>query len=136
MNAVARLADPTGRGGYRAETPAICEGLERILIGERVCERLDVTPAKFRVIVTRRPKYAYKGWDGVIQAAAPARIIESGIATEALLAQIAVSKYADGLPLYRQERSMPATRSRSTGRRWRSGWARSASRLSRWPSTR
>ncbi|HET9537660.1 MAG TPA: IS66 family transposase [Mesorhizobium sp.] len=80
-----------------------CEGLERILIGEDVSERLDVTPTKFRVIVTRRPKYIYKGRDGVIQAAAPARIIESGIPTEALLAQIAVSKYADGLPLYRQE---------------------------------
>ncbi|RUU97600.1 IS66 family transposase [Mesorhizobium sp. M6A.T.Cr.TU.017.01.1.1] len=85
------------------ETPAGCEALEKILIGEDVSERLDVTPAKFRVIVTRRPKYAYKGWDGVIQAAAPARIVESGIPTEALLAQIAVSKYADGLPLYRQE---------------------------------
>ena len=34
---------------------------------------------------------------------APPHIIESGIATEALLAQIAVAKYADGLPLYRQE---------------------------------
>ena len=39
----------------------------------------------------------------MIQAPAPPRIIESGIPTEALLAQIAVSKYADGLPLYRQE---------------------------------
>lgn len=80
-----------------------CEGLERILIGEDVSERLDVMPAKFRVIVTRRPKYAYKGHDGVIQAPAPARIIEAGVPTEALLAQIAVSKYADGLPLYRQQ---------------------------------
>ena len=34
---------------------------------------------------------------------APAHIIESGLPTEALLAHIAVSKYADGLPLYRQE---------------------------------
>ncbi|MGB3503985.1 MAG: IS66 family transposase [Xanthobacteraceae bacterium] len=85
------------------EVPAGCEGLERVLIGEDVSERLDVTPARFRVIVTRRPKYVYKGWDGVAQAAAPARIIESGIPTEALLAQIAVAKYADGLPLYRQE---------------------------------
>jgi transposase len=85
------------------EVPAGCEGLERVLIGEDVSERLDVTPAKFRVIVTRRPKYAYRGFDGVAQAAAPARIIESGIPTEALLAQIAVAKYADGLPLYRQE---------------------------------
>jgi len=80
-----------------------CEGLEKVLIGEDVSERLDVTPKRFRVIVTRRPKYAYKGHDGVIQAPAPARIIEAGIPTEALLAQIAVSKYADGLPLYRQQ---------------------------------
>jgi transposase len=85
------------------ETPAGCEGLTKVLIGEDVSERLDVTPAKFRVIVTRRPKYAYRGRDGVIQAPAPAYLIESGIATEALLAQIAVSKYADGQPLYRQE---------------------------------
>jgi transposase len=78
-------------------------GKQKILIGEDVSERLDVTPAKFRVIVIRRPKYAFKGDDGVIQAPAPAHIIENGIPTEALLAQIAVSKYADGLPLYRQQ---------------------------------
>jgi transposase len=85
------------------ETPEGCEGLEKVLIGEDVSERLDVTSAQFRVIVTRRPKYAYRGRDGVIQAAAPAHIIDSGIPTEALLARIAVAKYADGLPLYRQE---------------------------------
>ncbi len=78
-------------------------GKQKVLIGEDVSERLDVVPAKFRVIVTRRPKYAFKNEDGVVQAAAPAHIIEGGIPTEALLAQIAVSKYADGLPLYRQE---------------------------------
>ena len=52
--------------------------------------------------VTCRPKYAFRGVDGVIQAAAPSHIIEGGIPTEALLALIAVSKYADGQPLYRQ----------------------------------
>jgi transposase len=78
-------------------------GKTKILIGEDVSERLDVVAAKFRVIVTRRPKYAFRNEDGVVQAAAPAHIIEGGIPTEALLAQIAVSKYADGLPLYRQE---------------------------------
>ena len=85
------------------EDPPGCEGLEKVRIGEDVSERLDVTPARFRVIVTRRPKYAYRGRDGVIQASAPAHLIEAGIPTEALLAQIAVAKYADGLPLYRQE---------------------------------
>jgi transposase len=91
------------------EIPPGCEDLEKVLIGEDVSERLDVTAAKFRVLVTRRPKYAYRGRDGVIQAPAPPHIIESGIPTEALLAQIAVAKYADGLPLGRK-RSTPATR--------------------------
>jgi hypothetical protein len=50
------------------------------VIGEDVSERLDVTPAKFRVIVTRRPKYAYRDRDGVIQAPAPSHLIESGLA--------------------------------------------------------
>ena len=53
------------------EVPPGCEDLEKVLIGEDVSERLDVTAAKFRVLVTRRPKYAYRGRDGVIQA--PAR---------------------------------------------------------------
>ena len=85
------------------EIPPGCEGLEKVRIGEDVSERLDVTRAKFRVIVTRRPKYAYRGRDGVLQAPAPDHLIEAGIPTEALLAHIAVAKYADGLPLYRQE---------------------------------
>lgn len=85
------------------EIPAGCEGLAKVLIGEDRSERLDVVPPKFRVIVTRRPKYAFRGNDGVLQALAPAHIIESGLPTERLLAYIAVSKYADGLPLYRQE---------------------------------
>ncbi len=88
-------------------------GKQKVLIGEDVSERLDVMPAKFRVIVTRRRKYAFKNEDGVIQAPAPAHIIEGGIPTEALLAQIAVSKYADGLPLYRQEAIYAATKSSS-----------------------
>jgi transposase len=85
------------------EIPAGCEGLEKVLIGEDRSERLDVVPPKFRVVVTRRPKYAFRNHDGVVQALAPAHIIESGLPTERLLAYIAVSKYADGLPLYRQE---------------------------------
>lgn len=88
------------------EVPADCVGLETVRIGEDVSERLDVTPATFRVIVTRRPKYAYRladGEDRIVQAPAPDHLIAGGIPTEALLAQVAVSKYADGLPLYRQE---------------------------------
>lgn len=72
-------------------------------IGEDVSERLDVIPAQFRVLVTRRPKYACRGCtEGVVQAPAPARLIAGGLPTEALVAQVLVSKYADHVPLYRQ----------------------------------
>jgi hypothetical protein len=55
------------------------------------------------VIVTRRPKYACRSCtDGVVQAPAPNRLIEGGLPTEALIADVLVSKYADHLPLYRQ----------------------------------
>ena len=72
-------------------------------IGEDVSERLDVVPAQFRVLVVRRPKYACRACtDGVAQAPAPARLIEGGLPTDATVAQVLVSKYADHLPLYRQ----------------------------------
>src|SRR5262249_58742932 len=64
---------------------------------------LDKIPSKVRVIVTRRPKYACrKCTDGILQAPAPPRLIEGGLPTEALVADVVVSKYADHLPLYRQ----------------------------------
>ena len=60
-------------------------------------------PAQFRVIVTRRPKYGCRACESaVVQAAAPARLIEGGMPTEALVAHVLVGKYADHLPLYRQ----------------------------------
>ena len=72
-------------------------------IGEDVSERLDIVPAQFRVLVVRRPKYACRACeDVVVQAPAPARLIEGGLPTEATVAQVLVSKYADHLPLYRQ----------------------------------
>ena len=66
-------------------------------------ERLDVVPVQFRELVIRRPKYACRSCEEVVvQAPAPARLIEGGIPTEATVAQVLVSKYADHLPLYRQ----------------------------------
>jgi transposase len=55
------------------------------------------------MLVTIRPKYACRQCeDGVMQAPAPARLIEGGLPTEATIAHVLVSKYADHLPLYRQ----------------------------------
>ena len=79
-----------------------CEGQLHV-IGEDVSERLDILPARFRVLVTRRPKYACRSCEEVVvQAPAPARLIEGGIPTDAAVAHVLVSKYADHLPLYRQ----------------------------------
>ena len=73
------------------------------MIGEDVSERLDRIPAKLRVIVTRRPKYVCRTCtDGVVHAPAPLRLIEGGLPTEAFVADVLVSKYADHCPLYRQ----------------------------------
>ena len=87
-----------------------CCGGALHVIGEDVSKRLDKVPATVRVIVTRRPKYACRtcektGADevaGIIQAPAPVRLIEGGLPTEAFVADVVVSKYADHLPLYRQ----------------------------------
>ena len=87
-----------------------CCGGELHVIGEDTSKRLDKVPAKVRVIVTRRPKYACRSCEktgadtvaGVIQAKAPARLIEGGLPTEAMVADVVVSKHADHLPLYRQ----------------------------------
>jgi transposase len=72
-------------------------------IGEDIAARLDVIPAQLRVIVTRRPRYGCRACESaVVQALAPARLIEGGLPTEAMVAHVLVSKYADHLPLYRQ----------------------------------
>ncbi len=66
-------------------------GNTKILIGEDISERLDVVAAKFRVIVTRRPKYAFKNEDGVIQAAAPAHIIDAGTISSVIPVSLVIS---------------------------------------------
>ena len=82
----------------------VCDcGCEQHVIGEDVSERLDIVPAQFRVLVTRRPKYACRSCEcGIKQASATPRLIEGGLPTEATVASVIVAKFADHLPLYRQ----------------------------------
>lgn len=66
-------------------------------------ERLDAVPLHLRVRITRRPIYGCRSCgEAVVQAPAPDSVVPGGLPTEALLAHLAVSKYCDGLPLYRQ----------------------------------
>jgi transposase len=86
-------------------------GAQLSRIGEDTCEKLDYVPAKLQVLRHIRPKYACKTCEGVEDdgptvkiAPAAVQLIPKSIATEGLLAHIAVSKFADGLPLYRQQK--------------------------------
>lgn len=83
-----------------------CAGTMHV-IGEDVSKRLDVVPARYQVIVTHRPKYACRACEGqIVQAPAPARLIEGGLPTERMVAQVLVAKYADHTPLYRQAQGL------------------------------
>ena len=83
------------------ECPCGCGRMVRI--GEDRSSRLDVMAAQYRVVETVRPRYACsKGRADVRQAPAPAHLVEGGIPTEALLAQTAVAKFSEHMPLYRQ----------------------------------
>ena len=72
-------------------------------IGEDVSEKLDYTPGVATVERHIRGKWACADCKTLTQAPVPAQIIDKGIATSGLLAQVLVAKYADHLPLYRQE---------------------------------
>ncbi len=70
--------------------------------GDDISEQLEYVPESFKVIRHVRPKFTCTGCDRVVQAPAPTRPIERGLAAPALLAHVIVSKFADHLPLYRQ----------------------------------
>ena len=73
-------------------------------IGQDVSEKLDYTPGVFTVEQHIRGKWACTQCKTLIQAPVPAQIIDKGIPTAGLLAQVLVAKYSDHLPLYRQAR--------------------------------
>lgn len=79
-------------------------GCELKRIGEEVAEKLDYTPGVFTVERHIRGKWVCKRCETLTQAPVPAHVIDKGIPTTGLLAQVLVAKYADHLPLYRQER--------------------------------
>lgn len=77
--------------------------MDRVRIREDVNEKLDYTPDTFSVERHVRGVWACTHCQSMTQASMPAYIIDKGIAAVGLLAQILISKYADHLPLYRQE---------------------------------
>jgi transposase len=76
--------------------------LERI--GEDVAEKLDYAPGVFTVERHVRGKWVCAKCETLVQAPVAPHIIDKGIPTSGLLAQVLVAKFLDHLPLYRQER--------------------------------
>jgi len=88
------------------EADRVCDHDGHVLhkIGEEVSEQLEIIPAQIRVVRNIRIKYGCRACEtGVKTAAMPTQLIPKSMATSGLLAYVAVSKYADALPLYRQE---------------------------------
>jgi transposase len=72
-------------------------------IGEDVSEKLDYAPGVFTVERHVRGKWVCKHCETLVQAPVAPHIIDKGIPTTGLLAQVLVAKFLDHLPLYRQE---------------------------------
>jgi len=78
-------------------------GCQMKRIGEDVAEKLDYQPGVFTVERHVRGKWACAKCEKLVQVAVAPHVIDKGLATAGLLAQVLVAKYADHLPLYRQE---------------------------------
>ena len=74
-------------------------GCQRARIGEDISEKLDYTPGVFTVERHIRGKRACKACETLLQAPVPPHVIDKGIPTTGLLAQVLVAKYGDHLPL-------------------------------------
>lgn len=73
-----------------------------VKIGEEVTEVLDLIPAEFYVKRYIRPKYARPKGKGIVIGQLPERVVEKGIPSDRVVAQMALDKYVYGLPLHRQ----------------------------------
>jgi transposase len=97
-----------------------CQG-ELRHIGEEISEQLEYVPASLHVIEQACQKYACPNGCTVVTAAKPPAPIEKGLAGPGLLAQVAVSKFGDHLPLNRQE-SIFARHGLELSRQTMCGW--------------
>ncbi len=90
-----------------SENEKVCEadGTALVEIGRETSEQVEFIPATARVLVHVRPKYGCpKCKTGVRIAPLPPQPIPKSVASPSLLTYVAISKYADALPLYRQEK--------------------------------
>lgn len=88
---------------HEPENTTCACGCQMKRIGEDIAEKLDYVPGVFTVERHVRGKWACAKCETIVQAPVAPHVIDKGIPTTGLLAQVLVAKYADHLPLYRQE---------------------------------
>ena len=109
-------------------TPEQCTcracGQETTVIGYEQSEQLDVEPAKYFVLVTKREKRACRFCKegGVATATLPARIIDKSLASDRVVIDTVVAKYSDHLPLYRQSAMLERETGVEISRATLDGW--------------
>ena len=101
-------------------------------IGEDVAEKLDYQPGVFTGGAPRPRQVGRAKCEKITQAPVALHVIDKGIPTTGLLAQVLVAKYLDHLPLYRQEAIFERAGMAIARSTWRSGWASAACNCSRW----
>jgi transposase len=99
-------------------------GKQTIVIGYETAEQLDVEPAKYFVRVVKREKRACKACEeqGVQCAPLPTRIIDKGLASDRVIIDTVVNKYADHLPIYRQSAILERETGIQLSRATMDGW--------------
>jgi transposase len=99
-------------------------GKETTVIGYETSEQLDVEPAKYFVRVTKREKRACQSCEeqGVQCAPLPARIIDKSLASDRVIIDTVVSKYADHCPIYRQSAILEREAGIELSRATMDGW--------------
>jgi transposase len=97
-------------------------GEETAVIGYDESEQLDVEPARYFVRVTKREKRACRRCSTVTAAPLAERIVEKGLASDAVVINTVIAKYCDHLPLYRQAVMMEREAGVEIGRATLDGW--------------
>jgi transposase len=93
-------------------------------IGQEVTEQLDYEPSRFirRRLIRRTFVHRTHKDLAPVTAPLPASLLERGLAAPGLLAQVVVAKYADHLPLYRQEHIFKQRHGVELSRQTLAGW--------------
>jgi transposase len=104
------------------ETVCASCGEPTAVIGYDESEQLDVEPARYLVRVTKREKRACRRCSTVTAAPLAERIVEKGLASDAIVINTVVAKYCDHLPLYRQAAMIEREAGVEIGRATLDGW--------------